>query len=61
MPIMVGRTHNLFGIFRRPGRPPGASAKLEGGIVPDLEVEGGIARAAAHSKQVGRAGQERDA
>lgn len=52
--------HNLSGISWRPGRPPGESTKLAAGIVPDLEVEGRIARAVAHSEQVGCAGQECD-
>ena len=60
MPNMVGPTHNLFGIFWRPGKPPGSSAKLRGGIVPNLEVEGGIARTAAHSERVRRADREGD-
>ena len=47
---IIDPTRNFCGIYRSPGKPPGASRKSEGGTLPDLEAKGGIARAAAHSE-----------
>ena len=57
---IIDPTRNFCGIYRSPGKPPGASGKSEGGTLTDLEAKGGIARAAAHSERVGRAGWECD-
>ena len=61
MHSIIAPTRNLCGIFQSPEKPPGASGKSEGGMLPDLEEKGGITRAAAHSERVGRADLEYDA